>query len=222
MAPTESGEPVFDFFVGPNDKQAPEKIATALRKYARQKNLLALSNTAGLIANDLKIEFIEVRGHFDDEGYFVEDSKTESVLEDSAVSTGVGTFYRLRITNNSDAKLYLTVLGLSNDGAINAMYPNDVQEPLIRNKSIVTGLYVTSRPFGTERIKIIATREYSDYRALSQGAVSRDPQTSQNPLTRLLEQAVFGSRKKKRGETNLSPDVGDWGVSEISLDIRPN
>jgi hypothetical protein len=223
LAQTGSGEPLYQWFVKVSDEKAAEKIEKTLIIFTRQKNVLSLQNKGSKTAEKIKIEFIEAGGGFDNGGVFIPDldkDKVKALGKGLSYRLPLDAFYKLRITNTSNKELFITVLNLSNDGAINVMYPisEQSQQPLLPNTPTDTDVLQTSLPLGSENFKIIVTEQFSDYSQLVQGAVSKDARNSTNPLSSLMEQSVFGTRSTG---VRKAPKTDEWGVAEISIEIVP-
>ncbi|REJ75968.1 MAG: hypothetical protein DWQ47_10075 [Acidobacteria bacterium] len=225
IAQVSNGEPLFEFFVPVSDPSAPAKISDALTKYARQRNLSALDNVGSEIGDSIAVEVLENKGKMNERNRFVPGEDVVLEMEaDNSFRLPVGSFLRLRVINNYSRPLYITVLGLSTDGAINVWYPNNRMRnqiggisPLMRRGGTgLTDFFRTTRPFGIERIKIIATTGYSDFTPLAQGNVTRDSKTAGNPLSRLLKQAIVGTRDSASGSSAII-GIDEWGVAEASM-----
>jgi hypothetical protein len=213
------GAPIFDFYVEATSSGAGEQIVEALEKLARQNNLKAIENRISPINDAIEVNFVKVTGELDPSGKFIPDSNKEAVLpmpnppDELVIPTGV--YFKLRIRNKSERPIYITALNISTDGAIHLMYPRSGQEPLSPGKDVDTAIFITSRPYGREVCKVIATREKSDFGPLAQGGVRT--RNDDHPLGRLMEQALTGTRS---GPANVAYDNSDWGVTQLSFTIK--
>lgn len=214
LTPTASGMPIFDFYVKLTDANAAQKINDALTKYARQRNLLSLENRGSSLESQIKVEMIEISGTAGANGFRPTGEKAVDLKSgESAYHYRSGTYYKLRITNNSQSKLYITALNISTDGAINALYPRQAQEKINPGVSVETSIYVTSKPYGIEQFKVIATIGESDYREYAQGKAQKDGERGgKSPLTRLMQRAADGGVAHRSGEVAVDPDTDQWAV----------
>lgn len=143
---------------------------------------------------------------------------------DDRITFKTGTILGLRVTNNSGKRICLTVFNISNDGAINVLYPRlgRSQEFIAAgNTPISTGLISLKRPMGTEYLKVIATLDFSHYSGFSQGQ-PRGPNTkgdARSPLDVIMDRSSNGAGS--RGPLSESISVNRWAViSSISIIVN--
>jgi hypothetical protein len=223
-------EALYGFFARPGSPNAALNIEDALKKCARQRNLLSLENLASTITAaatptkpGLAVEFVQVTS----DARCAKTPGPDTVLPRPTNRTGfkiaAGTCYKLRITNNSERPLYVTVLDLSTDGAINTMWPTNEGAPqklLPGAPPIETNIWRITKPLGNEVYRIIATTTPTNYRGLQQGRVMIEwGAANESPLTKLLNDSMEG---RSRGGPDEPPDTDSWSIlSPFAVRITP-
>lgn len=126
-----------------------------------------------------------------------------------------GDGYSLRIQNNSDTKLFYTVLDIYPDNQVQVLYPYKGKEPsdymVDKNATIVRKLSVSKgTPLGTEYLKIIVSKEPMDLRSVFEKTIQRDEMRS--------FQAVLDDLfNESNGEKTTRADVSSIKVEEIGI-----
>lgn len=220
------GEPVYEFWIRADHPDAPRVISDALLKLARQRNLLALENRASPVNGSVEVTVLRVTIRME-EG--VSEVETETPVTISRGVGGdiyypfkIGEHFRFLILNKSDsgADVYITALNISNDGAINMMYPpgGGEPEPLKAGRAVKTSVFRATPPLGEENFKIIVTTNPANFGPLIQGRVtSRDGEN--NTLLALMQQALTGTR----GSLGIvTKGMDDWGTVSISFVVQKN
>jgi hypothetical protein len=214
---TGSGEPLFGFFIKTTHMAAAEKITRALEAFAKQRNLLTLGNAASSLNNGIKVSVVRVEGKLTKGPDGKVKGQREYLLSAPENQTNYffeqGVQFKLRLENQSAQDLYLTVINISTDGAINIMYPQaGARDPLRKGRSIETIYYETAAPAGLDTYKIIATTQYTDFSFLAEEAIRR---SAQSPLEWLLSQAAKATRGKGVAADNLK--LNTWGTRQIQF-----
>ncbi|MGZ5287830.1 MAG: hypothetical protein ACXWB9_11615, partial [Flavisolibacter sp.] len=94
-----------------------------------------------------------------------------------------GEDYALKIVNNSDEKLFYTVLDITPDNKVSVLYPTPAREAsdyMVEKNSQVTRKLGVSRntPSGREFLKVIISREPLDLRSVLEHTRQRAEMTS--------------------------------------------
>lgn len=212
-------KPDFGFFVKTNDAQAAETLADALEKIAVQHNLRSLSNNAAPpeIAGKIKLTVLAVE--VIKEGEKVKDIASVKELPSNTTdySFDQNSYFQIKIENTSKIPLYVTLFDLSANGKIEIMYPPEsAREALDSGKSIVSPIYVTTAPAGSETIKAVAVTSYADFRVLTQTEIAqRSAASAPSPIGWLMKKA-FG--KPTRGLIE-EPNLDSWTTTSINFRI---
>ncbi len=126
-----------------------------------------------------------------------------------------GDKYSLKITNNSELKLFYTVLDIYPDNKVEVLYPFAGKEPadytIEKNNFVERKLAVSKNtPLGVEFLKIIVSKEPMDLRAVFGHAAQRDEMRS---FQALLDD-LFND---KDGETSTRADVSSIKAEEVGI-----
>jgi len=212
------GEPLFDFYVEAAAERAAGRLANALEKMARQNNLRALENRGSTLNASIGVTILKTTGNVRPQGQQL--SGWEAIKQralENQIRLVPGTYYKLQLRNNSPRDIFVTAINISSDGAVQIMYPraDSGQEPLRPGMSVDTMPYMTTRPFGEETFKIIATRQFSDFRPLTQQGI-RGKTPGPPSLSALMERAMLGVRN---GSLPVVSQGSEWGTSQFSFTI---
>lgn len=219
------GEPVYEFWVRANDANAPQSISDALLKMARQRNLLALENRTSPLNGSIEVTVLRVTLRTE-AGELEVETETPVTLKrgdggDIYYSFRLGDIYRLQLRNKSPSGggLYVSALNVSNDGAINMMYPPVAGElePLRSGNAVKTNVFEITAPLGEENFKIIVTTTPADFGPLLQGRAAAQQRGENNPLNVLMRQVLTGTRGSLEGTTR---GIDEWGTSSVIFVIR--
>lgn len=143
---------------------------------------LAATDKASLIAsmkNAMRIKYLRTIT----DGGELASLVTAEIIPDKQESTALvlqeGDGYSLRIRNNSDKKLFYTVLDIYPDNRVEVLYPyknKEAADYMIDKKATVIRKLSVSKgsPAGTEFLKIIVSREPMDLRAVFEQTARRD------------------------------------------------
>ncbi len=129
------------------------------------------------------------------------------------LETGDG--YALHIRNNSNHKLYYTVLDIYPDNNVEVLYPYKTKEPadyVIEKKNVVIRKLAVSKgsPAGVEFLKIIVSKEPMDLRSVFEKKVTRDNMVSfQTVLDDLFNE--------KKGKDATRADISSIKTEEIGI-----
>jgi len=217
--------PLFGIFVRADDATAAAKIADALSAYVKQRNLRVLENDASPLKSAVKVTLQVFPGTL---SYLCQDGRTRPDFAESGpprvltkAVLPLRVVYNLKIENVSGEPLHVTAVLLSNDGNVRIIYPLfSENEPLANPRAAMQNTKVaetrrlaTSTPAGRETIKLIVTREWSDFAFLEKPDALRGPRSL---FQRLLSQSGI----KMRGEPLPPDDPASWGVVTFNLDIK--
>lgn len=218
------GEPIYDFWVRASHPESARAVSEALLKLARQRNLLTLENRTSSLNRSVEVTVLRVTIRTVAGEREVE-AETPIVLNDGGGGIyyrfKIGEYFRFQIRNKSanGADVYVTALNVSNDGAINMMYPSvpgDL-EPLKFGNAVKTRVFRATAPLGEENFKIIVTTRPSDFGPLIQGRVAGQRDGDNNPLNVLLRQSLTGRRSQPGVVTR---GIDDWGTLSVSFVIQ--
>jgi hypothetical protein len=147
-----------------NDSLAPEdkNLVIANIKKAMRVNYLRTMPDGGDLAPFISAEVVPAKDYDPAAGFVLE----------------AGDGYSLKIHNNSDSKLFYTVLDIYPDNNVEILYPYKGKEPsdyLVDRKSTIIRKLAVSKgtPSGTEFLKIIVSKEPMDLRSVFEHTVQR-------------------------------------------------
>jgi hypothetical protein len=212
------GQPLFGYFVRPDDPRGAEKLAKVIENLAKQRNLKALANASSPLNDGIKVSVVQVRESLaviEGKQKLVREDKGELALSEkqAAYLLDQGVVYRIKVENRTGKDVYVAVANLGTDGAIQLMYPRaGAKEKLVNGNSVVTPMYRTTAPAGVESFKVIATTNYVDFSFLEVEGIRRG---EDSPLQRLVTQSGVKTRSDPVDE---SP-VADWGTKQVDLII---
>jgi hypothetical protein len=231
--------------VVPDDAQSAAQLRLALVRQWRWRTLTGLEGSDPALRVDLRLIPVDVPLTREGAPDFParRDRPTVERTPQGHVLLRDGDYFRLELEYRGDAKfVWVTVLGLQEDGRVQAVFPNPrapVQEAnrLGEDRRVAhpRGLYQVTAPFGFDLYKVIVTTQEVNFgplvdapenaetpaeaqerleraRALARGA--RGPVA---PLARLLLNAGVGARNSSY------VDVGhrDWATTTTILETRP-
>jgi hypothetical protein len=210
--------PMFGFFVKADDRQGGQKIANAFEKYARQRNLLALSNSVSPLNEGIEVSVLVVFGENTPDGFKEKSRELVKPREGQTSYTfDQDVYFRIQVENRTGKDVYVTVMNISTDGSINILYPPPgARDKLVAGKSVVTPLYVTTAPAGVEAYKVIATSTYTDFSFLEQVGVK-----NRNPISQ-LETLLNDTTAQKRSVPVKEVTLDDWGTREVKFLVSRN
>jgi len=133
----------------------------------------------------------------------------------TGIELEIGDTYALHIRNNSNEKLYYTVLDIYPDNNVEVMYPYKAKEPadyVVEKKNVVVRKLAVSKgsPAGVEFLKIIVSKEPMDLRSVFEKKVTRDNmQSFQTVLDDLFNE--------KQGKAATRADISGIKAEEIGI-----
>jgi hypothetical protein len=133
----------------------------------------------------------------------------------TGIELEIGDTYALHIRNNSNEKLYYTVLDIYPDNNVEVMYPYKTKEPadyVVEKKNVVIRKLAVSKgsPAGVEFLKIIVSKEPMDLRSVFEKKVTRDNmQSFQTVLDDLFNE--------KQGKAATRADISNIKAEEIGI-----
>ncbi len=133
----------------------------------------------------------------------------------TGIELEIGDGYALHIRNNSNEKLYYTVLDIYPDNNVEVMYPYKGKEPadyIVEKKNVVVRKLAVSKgsPAGVEFLKIIVSKEPMDLRSVFEKRITRDNmQSFQTVLDDLFNE--------KKGQAATRGDISNIKAEEIGI-----
>jgi metacaspase-1 len=188
--------------IGNNDSLSAEDkkmVITNIKKAMRVKYLRTMPD-GGDLAQYISAEIIPAKEYNPADGIILEE----------------GDGYSLKIRNNSDSKLFYTVLDIYPDDHVEILYPYKGKEPsdyLIDNKPppVIRKLSVSKgTPSGTEFLKIIVSKEPMDLRSVFEQSVQRAEMHS----FQMVIDDLFNERSADR---STRADISSIKVEEIGI-----
>jgi len=213
----EDDKPEFGFYLKTSDTELVTKLAEALESVAKQHNLRSLSNNAAPseIAGKIKLTVLAVKL----------DEKKEKITETKELSSNTtdylfeqGSYFQIKIENLSKIPLYITLFDISTDSSIKTMYPPEgSRDALAPGKSVLTPVYGTTAPAGSETIKAIATTTYANFSILTQKGINqRNVSSVESPIGWLMNKALG---KTTRGLVEEDTKLDAWVTTNINFRI---
>ncbi len=198
------------------DRALPDKLAVALERVYRARNLLTVAARAdaGRADSELDIE-VETRVHATKDGPGVPADRTATQLR-------AGEFVSYRVRNASKVKVDVTLLVVGTDYEIVRFFPhrNEVAKASLDAGQVFdTPVGRIDPPFGPEDMVAIAVKSQLpqiDFGALVQPGVQRgagDTNAFKTPLGQLLDSAVWGGGTRgvtRQAETEMGLRVLSW------------
>jgi hypothetical protein len=221
VAPRDQDYALFNFSVNSNEGDTKaQKLVEVLERQAKRENLRRLDNAVSPLEGKLKLSLIDVAVDKDPMGGLV--TKSESEIENTGIAPmTVGDYFKLKVKNDSDKDLYVSLIVLGSSGRIR-IWPetSSGSEKIVAGKSITMpqgAAYTAGRPLGIETYKLIATTVSDvNFRVLESPGVSRDIATS--PLEWLLNQSV--NTKTRDSEVAKDLDLNNWTTATIDIAIK--
>jgi len=195
------------------DSDSIERIRTNLEKLARYRNALALENRdpSNPIAGKVRLELLRRLA----DGTWIEANPGA----DGRLVFREGDTVGIRIINDHDAPVYVSVLDFGLTGRVKQLYPargaQPAHKPGIFNPGLVIQLgmpkdFDPTRKEGQESFKLIATTEPADFTLLEQDATRDAFDVDQRSP---LEQLLFGAGSGTRDADVEMPSNLGWTTS---------
>ena len=224
-----TGRALFGYYVRPDELNA-DYLVKIIDLYARQRNLLALSNKSSLLDRNVQVSLEYIPGKFAktcEKGEvvraFSEDSTQQpQVLFNSSAQLprlrtelGLNQVFDLKLKNVSKQNAYVTALLVGADGSIEMVYPEGGNAEASLMKAGNTASIpprVTTTPLGAEKYIVFITKKPQSFSFLTAQGVSRSKGDT-SMLERLLTHSgIISSRGR---ETTDSPD--QWATIKFEL-----
>jgi hypothetical protein len=201
--------------VSVSEANATSHVVEQIKHWATWFNVLQINNTQP----ELEVEF-----HLKVAQRAIE---RDPKKRDVSITLPEGERFTIEVTNNSDRKLYIAVLDLSNDGSVSVIYPTGTQQEHVApnggkwRKRLET--YVPKeRDSVRDVLKLIATTQYADFSFFHQSAVRGGKRLettrgggARDPLEELLASAAIGTT---RGVKEV--EIDDWVTIDRVLEVR--
>lgn len=192
------------------------------------KDSLSTEQKKQLIADikkELRIKYLRT---MPDGGELAADVSAEIVpAKEYNKTTGIeleaGDTYALYIRNNSNEKLYYTVLDIYPDNTVEVMYPYKGKEPadyIVDKKNVVIRKLAVSKgsPAGVEFLKIIVSKEPMDLRSVFEKKITRDNMQSFQTVLDDLFNEKQGKAATRGDISNIKPE--EIGIISVSFIIK--
>lgn len=227
-----TNRPIFGYYARPNEVGADE-IARVIDLYARQRNLLALSNNSSKLSGNIKVTMEYHPGTYTkkcEDGevvkMFEEDTQSKSLLlfdsnpevkagSQKQTELGLNQVFEIKIKNTSKQLAYVTAIIVGADGSIQIVYPEggNAQASLIRaGEEVSIGKRITTAPLGSEKVVVFITKKATDFSFLEVEGVRRSKGDASMLEKILTRSGIVTSRSEAVGD---SPD--EWGTVKLEL-----
>lgn len=229
----ESGKPIVELPTGPQGEALAQTLRDRLRAEWRWRRLFALHAQSDFVQLDVRL--MPVRATRSATGLVTDVPAPLRPQGSGSLRLEEGQVYQLEVTNRSLGPVYLTVLELGPNGAINVLFPRadrpgdariaaDPQPRLLK----LPYIFETEAPLGGWTIKAIATMEPTDFSSLAQDVTrlraaelaSRGDSLRQrvgtHPLGDLLLEALSGNVLRSR---QLPVALGTWATDTALLEV---
>lgn len=141
------------------------------------------------------------------------------LVKDGSAEVKAGGIVQLQVENRSTKPCFFTVFELSADGNISVLYPlpnvPGDNKLTAGEKRVLPYPYKMTPPYGTEIIKVIASEDDIDFRALEFKLRAGETRGAKSPLERLMGE-VMGV---KRGEPFGYAPEKLWGTAVFRFEI---
>jgi hypothetical protein len=141
----------------------------------------------------------------------------------TGIELEIGDGYALHIRNNSNQKLYYTVLDIYPDNNVEVLYPYKTKEPadyVVEKQNVVIRKLAVSKgsPPGTEFLKIIVSKEPMDLRSVFEKKVTRDHMVSFQTVLDDLYNEKEGKAATRAAVSNIKAE--EIGIISVSFIIK--
>ncbi|MBK9532121.1 MAG: caspase family protein [Chitinophagaceae bacterium] len=183
-----------------------QQFIAGIKKELRIKYLRTMPD-GGELAQYVTAEIVPAKGH----------------VKPAAIELGTGDGYALHIRNNSNHRLYYTVLDIYPDNQVEILYPYKGKEPadyaVEKNSVVIRKLAVSAgTPPGTEFLKIIVSREPMDLRSVFEKKITRDNMQSFQTLLDDLFNEKPGPSATRADISGIKTD--ETGIITVSFIIK--
>lgn len=210
------------------DENASRNTRIALEREARFRVVQSLENNSPDLNVELRV--VPVTVEKDARGAVSKIVADKKIDRNKAgkFQFSAGEYVALEVRNKGYLDAYITILDLTSDGTIGAMYPHP-QVAMPDNKIPADGewrrlplpfVFRITPPAGTEIYKLIATREPTDFSPLLDARIVRDQSNEKvkkaltNPLGKILRSATLLQRSNAG-----SAAPPDWSVATVAFEV---
>ncbi len=205
--------------VGPN---LSERIKRALISEAKRLTLLTLEDTAADIRVEMRLIPVELDWHLDPFGHGEIDKVKGDKSEGLRYSKGgliefkLDEWYRVELRNPSESDVYITILNLDANGQISPSFPKFDKNNLLKstgrpkNKDdgwlpIEEFFVRVTKPLGLESLRVIATKEQTDFSPLfDPGIIARGEARGDSFTEELMKQVRAIRDTHERGSESTA------------------
>lgn len=220
---TKDGRQVAKIALTGDSQTAVEELQKLVARRAQQKALLDLSNATSPLNDEFRVRIVRLK-QFNRPGGIMDFAKSEPVF-------AIGDRIQMVVDNESDEKLYFTILAASADGGLTVIYPPAGKtEAIEAHGHLNTPPLVVQGPPAREAFKVIATGTPVDLRFLEKGTAAAMCDAAQNDdkssLIAILKDAVAPAAPTS-GSPEEKPPVGagkqlslsDWSAHTFYYNI---
>ncbi len=221
----------------PRGGDAPAVVARALEGEARWRFLQSLESDDPASDVRIALRLVPVDVQLDAKGNPTRVTGRRDLPRDAGGNAELrpGTYFIIELMNPGRADAYATVLDLRGDGRVGPLWP----DPSERNDNNMVPadskwrsvpiaapaspwIFVVENTPGREVIKVIATREQTDFSPVLDPEMVRgardgtEPAAAKTPLGRLLKAATAGQRAAR-----ASVDPAEWATASTMFRVVP-
>lgn len=216
---------LFNFFVEPDDQNAPQKLLEAIEKRAKQENLRALVNAHSLLDkghNSVTASLLLVSKQATPSGAVSDREEEPSASRQGTVRLRIGQHFKLKLENGSDQALNVVVISLGTSGSVRLLTPKGTGLTVPSKRSLTTTEWIVGPPTGLETYKIIAftppteNQVSPNFSVLEQSGLTPKDVHDTSPLSWLINQAAIGASK----DPQPSLDYASWTTGRLDVIVE--
>lgn len=215
--PTET-QPIFGIKIeGETSVVIAAKMVDLIDRWAKHQNLLSIYNGVSPLNGTVTLQALKFEKLLFDG--FVQPGAAQPLPAGEVPRLQADDLIGFRIQNNSDVRLYVTLLRLGQDGSIcNALGGNSTVE-MVPAATLIAGArdteaLFTEGPAGTVTYKLIATTNRDvNFRVLESPGINRSE--GMLPLEVLLGQAISYGNGERQVFSEIRVD--DWTTTELQI-----
>ncbi|BCM88475.1 hypothetical protein IAD21_00308 [Abditibacteriota bacterium] len=202
-----------------------EEIRKTLDNFAAQSNIIALSNASSGAKNlgqAVRLEAFKVPGKMEGDKFVPDPRRTVHLKLDSTGIVHVVDQDRIEfhLSNETDMRVYVSLLWLSQDGGITAIADVDRRKVMVlkpkdeEGATAETAIYRINPPFGCENLKLLVSSQPINAAVFERVRVGRKDSSL---FESLLGQALNTRGPIPKNTANLRFD--GWSVGDFHLSI---
>lgn len=216
----------------PADNNVVDDIINAVKDFAYRQNLRALDNAASNLGSQIEINLQYIPGEAiiekcekGEKKYTSNKEKFKGFIDIKDNKVPVDSYFYLKVKNisgverrkttefASGGKLYISIIGLTNDGKIKNFYGSKGANDAVADEKEISVVLKTKEPVGIERYIIVVSKDYVDFSFYESTGARRDPKS-------ILEQVLTQSGQQTRNAGTVIKDEPDkWDVISLDIDL---